>query len=108
MRTSTFTERGFQAWAVVATLVIEAATVATRLASGVTAAEFNASVDPPLLVKMHHMFWAVPLILAGMFLRGKRASYVVWALALGLILSDLMHHFVVLPLWVGNTGWHWP
>jgi hypothetical protein len=26
----------------------------------------------------------------------------------GLILSDLLHHFVVLPLWVGNTGWHWP
>ena len=19
-----------------------------------------------------------------------------------------MHHFLVLPLWVGNTGWHWP
>ncbi len=29
-------------------------------------------------------------------------------IAAGLVLSDLVHHFVVLPLWVGNTGWHWP
>jgi len=23
-------------------------------------------------------------------------------------LSDLLHHFAVLPIIVGNTGWHWP
>jgi ABC-type antimicrobial peptide transport system permease subunit len=29
-------------------------------------------------------------------------------IALGLILGNLLHYFVVLPLTVGNTGWHWP
>lgn len=29
-------------------------------------------------------------------------------IGLELIFSDLMRHFVVLPLWIGETGWHWP
>lgn len=29
-------------------------------------------------------------------------------IAIDLIASDLIHHFLVLPLLVGNSGWHWP
>jgi hypothetical protein len=28
--------------------------------------------------------------------------------ALGFVISDLLHHVIVLPLTVGTTGWHWP
>ncbi len=108
MRRATFTERHFYFWAAVATAAMEGATILARILSGHSAAEFNAAADPPLLLKMHHMFWAAPLILVALFVSGKRASYVLWAVALGLIASDLMHHFIVLPIWVGNTGWHWP
>ena len=57
---------------------------------------------------MHHMFWGLPVALLAWVLPGPRSSQVLWGLALGLVASDLLHHFVVLPLWVGNTGWHWP
>jgi hypothetical protein len=25
-----------------------------------------------------------------------------------LIASDLAHHFIILPILAGTTGWHWP
>jgi hypothetical protein len=24
------------------------------------------------------------------------------------VVSDVVHHVIVLPLTVGNMGWHWP
>jgi len=55
------------------------------------------------------MFWCVPLLLiVPLIWRKPRLSGAMLGIALGLILSDLLHHFVVLPLMVGNTGWHWP
>jgi len=55
------------------------------------------------------MFWSVPLLPAGLaFFRRKRIAYAIFGVAAGIVLSDLLHHFLVLPLWVGNTGWHWP
>jgi hypothetical protein len=94
--------------AVAATLVLEGATILARVLSGHSAAEFNAAVDPPLLLKMHHMFWALPVGLAAAWTQGRRSSCALWALAMALVASDLLHHALVLPLWVGNTGWHWP
>jgi len=92
------------------TLALEAATLLARVLSCKSAAEFNQSVDPPLIVKMHHMFWAAPVALVALAVHRSRAtlSAVLWGVAVGLVASDLLHHFVVLPLWVGNTGWHWP
>ncbi len=26
----------------------------------------------------------------------------------GFVFSDLAHHFLVLPLLIGDIGWHWP
>ena len=40
--------------------------------------------------------------------RKQALSGAILGISLGLIASDLLQHFVVLPLTVGNTGWHWP
>ena len=53
--------------------------------------------------------WALPVLLAAACLRRRKLlTRRLVGLALGLVVSDLAHHFIVLPLWVGNTGWHWP
>ena len=94
-------------WALVSTVLIEALTVYLRFGRGVSAGEFNKTA--PLLLQIHHMFWSIPLFLAVPFVwRKPRLSGALLGIAGGLILSDLIHHFVVLPVTVGNTGWHWP
>lgn len=94
-------------WTVVSTVLIEALTIYMRFRSGGSAVEFNKTA--PFLLQIHHMFWSIPLLLVVPFLRRKpRLSGALLGIALGLIISDLSHHFLVLPLTVGNTGWHWP
>ena len=85
----------------------EAVTVAARFGAGVSAREFNRTA--PLLLQIHHLFWALPLGAAAWLLR-RRPRVAGWlsALAVACVLSDLAHHFVVLPLLAGETGWHWP
>jgi hypothetical protein len=94
-------------WTGIVTVLVEAVTLYLRFRRGVTAAEFNQTA--PFLLRIHHMFWAIPLLaIAWAAWRKARLSGALLGLALGLILSDLLHHFVILPLVVGNTGWHWP
>ena len=98
----------FRRWFIVVTLVGELITIACRIAVGEPAADYL-KPDTHILIHMHHMFWAVPfLVVAGLVWRNEKLRARLLGLSAGLILSDLMHHFVVLPLWVGNTGWHWP
>ncbi len=96
-------------WCVAVTVIGEAITIVARLVSGTSAAEHIARTNPPLILQIHHMFWAIPLLIWAALIRKNRLlrSRVV-GLALGVALSDLVHHFIVLPLWVGNIGWHWP
>ena len=55
------------------------------------------------------MFWSIPLLAVVPFVwRRPKLSGALLGVSFGLILSDLAHHFIVLPLTVGNTGWHWP
>lgn len=93
-------------WTLAVTLIAEAITVDLRFRVGTTAADFNATA--PLLLQVHHMFWSVPLLVVLPFVWRRRVAAPLLGIALGLIASDLLHHFVVLPLTVGNTGWHWP
>ena len=94
-------------WTVISMVLVEAVTAYLRFRSGIAATEFNKTA--PLLLQIHHMFWCVPLFLVVPFVRRNvRLSGALVGIALGLIFSDLLHHFVVLPLTVGNTGWHWP
>ena len=94
-------------WAIGSTVLIEAVTIYLRFRTGVSATEFNKTA--PLLLQIHHMFWSLPLLLiVPLVWRKPLLGGALLGLACGLILSDLMHHFIVLPLTVGNTGWHWP
>ncbi|HET6881522.1 MAG TPA: hypothetical protein VFI31_15270 [Pirellulales bacterium] len=94
-------------WAVAVTIAVESVTLYLRFGRRQTAAEFNKTA--PLLLQIHHMFWSVPLFLVLPFCwRWPKASGAILGTAIGFIVSDLAHHFIVLPLWVGNTGWHWP
>ena len=88
------------------TLLFEALTMGARLWLG-TAVEFNRTA--PLWLQIHHMFWSIPVLLVAAAFRGRpTVAKPLTACGLALIASDLLHHFVVLPLTVGNTGWHWP
>jgi len=100
--------QAFVDWAIISTIVIECITLLLRFRGGITAVDFNATA-PPLLLQIHHMFWAVPL-LPGVVWYWRRPTFsgALAGLAIGLIASDLLHHFAFLPLLVGNTGWHWP
>jgi hypothetical protein len=94
-------------WTVVSTVLIEALTIYLRFGKGVSATEFNKTA--PLLLQIHHMFYSLPLFaVLPLLWRKPRLSGALLGIAFGLIFSDLMHHFVVLPLTVGNIGWHWP
>lgn len=94
-------------WTIAVTLAAEAITLYLRFGRHQTAADFNKTA--PLLLQIHHMFWSVP-VLAALPIARRRAtlSGAILGIAIGLIVSDLLHHFLVLPLVVGNTGWHWP
>jgi hypothetical protein len=95
------------AWAVAVTILVEAVTLCLRFGYQQTAAEFNKTA--PLLLQIHHMFWSVPLLALLPFCwRRPTLSAALTGIAIGFIASDLVHHFVILPLLVGNTGWHWP
>ncbi len=99
--------RAAVAWGLATTVVVEGATLWLRFASGRTAADFNATA--PLLLQIHHMFWSIPLFLvAAICWRFQRTSGAILGIAGGLVLSELIHHYIVLPATVGNTAWHWP
>ena len=102
-----FRRRELWIWCAVVTVVVEAITLALRFGGKLEAAEFNKTA--PLLLQIHHMFWSLPLFGAAVFLRRRpRVVSALVGIGLGLIISDLAHHFIVLPIVAGNTGWHWP
>lgn len=99
--------RTIVAWALGTTVVAEGVTLYLRFAVHVSAVEFNAT--SPLLLQIHHMFWSIPLfVVAPFFWRFPRTSGAILGAACGLVFSDVLHHFLVLPVTVGNMGWHWP
>ena len=108
MRREMFQERSFWRVTFCLTIVMELITIALRIAYGHSASEHIAATHPPLLLQIHHMFWSVPLVIVGLAVSERQSSSVLWSVSLGLITSDLLHHFLVFPIWVGNTGWHWP
>ncbi len=89
------------------TVLTEAVTLYLRFGLQRTAVEFNRTA--PLLLQIHHMFWAVPLLpLIWLAWKRPRRSGVLCGIAWGFVVSDFAHHFLVLPLLIGDTGWHWP
>lgn len=99
--------RGLLAWTLVSTALVELVTVWVRFRGGVTAEEFNPTA--PFILRIHHLFWSLPLFAAAAIVRSRPpVRRALLGVAFGLIASDLLHHFAVLPVMVGNTGWHWP
>lgn len=87
--------------------ITEAVTLYLRFGVGVSAMEFNKTA--PLLLQIHHMFWSLPLLLvAPCVWRFRTLSSALMGIACGFIVSDAVHHLIVLPLTTGNMGWHWP
>ncbi len=94
-------------WTVAVSIGFELVTIYLRFRTGISATQFNETA--PLLLQVHHMFWSLPLLVVLPFLwKTPKLSGAILGTGLGFILSDLAHHFIVLPLTVGNTGWHWP
>lgn len=95
-------------WGLSVTVGVELVTIYLRFRTGgISATEFNRTA--PLLLQIHHMFWSVPLLaVLPLVWKRPRFSGALLGISIGLVFSDLAHHFVVLPLTVGNTGWHWP
>ncbi|MCR4315530.1 MAG: hypothetical protein NUW37_04175 [Planctomycetes bacterium] len=90
------------------TTTIEAIMIFARMVYG-SASEWIERTDPPLLLEIHHGFWAAPFFVALFFLRGKPfAFWIVFSVAVSLVLSDALHHLVILPLMGEGFGWHWP
>lgn len=94
-------------WAILAGVIVEATCLYLRFERGETAVEFNRTA--PLLLQLHHMFWSVPLLaILPLVWRHPRFSGTLSGTAIGFVVSDLAHHFLILPLLIGETGWHWP
>jgi hypothetical protein len=94
-------------WMVIVTVLTEAVTIYLRFGRGVNAVDFNRTA--PLLLQFHHAFWCIPLfVLAGLFWRWPKASGTFLGIGCGFVASDAIHHLIVLPMTVGNMGWHWP
>jgi len=106
-RTDLVRRRWLWFWAATVTLLVEGITLYLRFGRGYTVTEFNRTA--PLLLQIHHMFWAVPLlVLLPLCWKLPRASGFLAGVAAGFVVSDLAHHFLVLPLLIGDIGWHWP
>ena len=70
--------------AIITTIVVEVATVLTRFVIGISAAEFNQK-NPPLFLKIHHMFWSIPLFaIAILFCRKRFIWQILTGIGIGL------------------------
>lgn len=94
-------------WAIAVAILVEGITLYLRFGLQRTAAEFNRTA--PLVLQMHHMFWSAPLLVILPFAwNHPRLSGWLAGVSAGFIASDLAHHFLVLPLLIGDICWHWP
>jgi hypothetical protein len=93
-------------WAIAATLIVETVAMVLRFGFGLKSRDvLNEHV--PALIHIHHMYVGFAMLLALPWVwRLPRVSGPILGLAVGLIVSGALHHFAVLPLTVGNTGWH--
>ncbi len=59
--------------------------------------------------RIHHGYLILPLAIAAALMWSSMPMLAGWTLALGIamLLSDLIHHFVVLHRWAGYHEWYW-
>ncbi len=86
------------------TLVFEALTCAGRFGLGLRSRVYaGLYLRYTFGVRVHHAYFAAPLLPAALLtpLEAGAREFAV-AVALGLVFSDLLHHFIVLPLLTGE------
>ena len=80
-------------------LIFELVTIFGRMIFGDMKTTFK-KYKSYLKVRIHHGYIGLALILAYYFLYPIEEIYL---LGVALFISDALHHFVVLPIWVGRT-----
>lgn len=84
------------------TLIIELSAIIGRLAFGsIRGWHGNLQKLTSLSIpRIHHGYIGIALLLIAHFFHPSKTLTMIGA---ALLLSDLLHHFVVLPLWIGRT-----
>jgi hypothetical protein len=94
-------------WTCFVTVAVEALTATLRFSTGKSITQVSS--DWPIWLRTHHMFWGALVLVASFMVWGRNRLWAaIFGIGLGLILSDAIHHLIVLPLTVGDYGWHWP
>src|SRR4051812_22848136 len=94
------------AFGVALAILIEAATIGLRFGLNMQSTRDTAAIGSFTLgLRIHHGYIGVFLLLLGWcFPRGLR--HALWIIGIGLIVSDLAHHFLVLWPIVGDPQFH--
>ncbi|MEK9167042.1 MAG: hypothetical protein AAB836_01945 [Patescibacteria group bacterium] len=79
---------------IVLTLIIESATILGRFFFGSIKEKYK-KIKSPYKIRIHHGYIGLVMMLI--------QNETVLILGTALFFSDLIHHFLVLPLWVGRT-----
>lgn len=91
---------GFWISAATATLLFELPTLIARFGFGLASTRSTAAWVAPLTFgfRIHHGYIGVAAVLFALCLPAKRRRVIYWCavIGLGLIFSDLLHHFLVL------------
>lgn len=89
-------------WGLITALGFEALTLVLRFGLSFETTRDTAMIGSMTLgLRIHHGYIGLFILLLGLpFPKGIRQA--VWIVGIGLILSDLVHHFVVLWLFVGS------
>jgi hypothetical protein len=94
------TTRELVVYTLLLTVLVEGVTVLLRFGAGLRAPEVTASTVGRLTcgIRLHHGYFGIAVLLAAAVLARRRPAEARWLLAIGaaLLLSDLVHHFLVL------------
>lgn len=80
------------------TVIIEGMTIGGRLFFGPMKDTFK-KYRKILKVRIHHGYTGLALVIIGFLMSSEIIQIIGWAL----FISDAIHHFIILPLWVGRT-----
>lgn len=82
---------------IILTTLIE---IITIIARKLKLNSYKIQKDLGLKVHIHHMYIGIALLIINFFFQKER----IFIIGISLIISDLIHHFIVLPLWIKKTA----
>lgn len=81
------------------TVLIEILTILSRILYGSTQEKFRKNKSK-YKVRIHHGYWGIALIILYYFFVQIE---IIGVMGYALLITDAIHHFIVLPIWVGKT-----